>query len=110
MEARVGAAADHKFGVRAALADLAILEDEDFVGATDGGEAMGDDKGGAANHQVGEGFLHIHLGFGIEFGGGLIENENRRIFEDGAGYGDALSLPAAEPGAAFTDHGIVALR
>src|SRR5450631_85502 len=109
MESRVGAAADHELGVGAALANLAVFENENFVGSADGGQAMGDDEGGAADHQVGQGFLHVHFRFGVEFGGGFVENQNRRVFEDGAGDGDALALAAAETGAAFTDYGVVAL-
>ena len=73
-------------------------------------KAVSDDEGGAADHQIGKSFLHKHFGFGVELGSGFIEDEDRRILQDGAGDGDALALAAAEAGAAFTDHGIVAFR
>ena len=34
----------------ALLDDASVVEDDDLVGITDGGEAMGDDKGGAPLH------------------------------------------------------------
>jgi hypothetical protein len=56
---------------------------------------MSDDKGSASDHEVGESFLHIHFGFGVQLGSGFIQNQDGRILEDGAGDGDALPLAAA---------------
>ena len=38
--------------MRAGLHDLAILDDSDDVRVADGGEAVGDDDGGAANGRI----------------------------------------------------------
>lgn len=46
--------------------DLSVVEDDDFVGAADGGEAVGDDEDGALAGDVVDGFLDIEFGFGVE--------------------------------------------
>src|ERR1022692_3206738 len=66
-------------------------------------------EGGAALHQVGETFLNGGLGFGIEAAGSLVEDEDARIGENGAGDGDALPLTAGELDAALADDGVVLL-
>ena len=49
-----------------AAGDPAVAEDDDAVGAADGGEAVGDDEGGAAEGQAVEGFLDQGFGFGVD--------------------------------------------
>ncbi len=71
---------------------------------------MGDDDAGASLHEFGEGLLDGLLAFGVEGGGGFVENENGRVFEYGAGYAEALALSAAEGDAAVADGGLVAER
>ena len=45
----VGGRIGSESGVRTMLDGSAILKEEDVIGAADGGEAMGNDNGGAAN-------------------------------------------------------------
>src|SRR5947208_13492834 len=47
VQPRVGAAAGDQFIVRAAFANLAVLQHEDLVGAPDGRQAVRNDKGGS---------------------------------------------------------------
>ena len=49
-------------------------------------------------------------GFGlhVERAGGLVEDQDRRVLQDGAGDGDALALAARQRGAALADHELVA--
>ena len=42
--------------------------------------------------------------------GGLVEDENGRVFQNGAGDGEALALAAGKRNALFTDDGVEALR
>ena len=49
---------------------------------------------GAAVHQAIERLLHQRLAFGIERRGRLVEQQDRRVLQDGAGDGDALALAA----------------
>ncbi len=89
--------------------DATFLHDQDLVGVADGGEAVGDDEGGAAVDEVLEGELDEMLGFGIDRGGGVVEDEDAGVHEQDAGDGDALLLSAGEGDAALTDAGVVAL-
>ena len=84
--------------------DCAFIEHHNIVRAADRGKAMGDHENGAPYHQVRERLLHEFFGFGVEFRGGLIENQDWRILQQGAGDGDALPLAAAQPLAAIADH------
>ena len=50
------------------------------------------------------------LGLGVERAGGLVEDQDRGVAEDGAGDGESLALAAGEVRAAFADDGVVAVR
>ena len=50
------------------------------------------------------------LGPRIDGAGGLVEDEDRGILQEGAGERDALALAAGETHAALADLGLVALR
>ena len=60
-------------------------------------------------HQRVERGLHVALGFAVERRGGFVENQDRGVFEHGAGDGDALALAAGEPHAVFADQGVEAV-
>jgi hypothetical protein len=60
-------------------------------------------------HEVVQGLLDEHFGFGIELGSGLVENQNRSILEQCAGDGEALALAAGEALAAVADLRLIAL-
>ena len=57
---------------------------------------MGDHDGGAAFAQIAESLLNGALGFGVKRGGRLIQQKDRRVFQECAGDGDALALTARE--------------
>ena len=107
-------------GVEAALADelivpalgddAALLHDDDAVGAQHRGEAMGDHQGGAAGGKVLERLLHRALGFRVERRGRLVEQQDRRVAQDGAGDREPLALAAGEPHALLAEEGLEALR
>ena len=82
--------------VRALLDDLAVVDDDDVVRVADGAQAVGDDKGGAAFHQAQEALLNARLGARVDAAGGLVEDEDVGIGEDGAGDGQQLALALAE--------------
>mgnify|MGYP006866180342 CR=1 FL=1 len=48
----VNGAVFHQFFVIASLGNHAVVEHDDAVGAADGGQAVGDDKAGAAGHEL----------------------------------------------------------
>ena len=79
--------------VRAGGGDAPALEDEYFVGHAHGAQALGDDEGGPADHQPFQRQLNQALGFGIDARGGVVEQQDARVFQQGAGDGDARFCP-----------------
>ena len=98
-----------QLGVRAALDDLAALEDEDLIGVHDGREPVRDDEHGAAGEQSVDRFLHEALRLRVERGRRFVEDEDRRIGEQRARDRQALALTAGEPRAALAEDGVVAV-
>ena len=76
IELPVEAALGEELLVGAALAKLALVHDEDGVGGLDGGEAVGDEDGGASGDHAGEGKADAEFGVGVDGGGGLVEDED----------------------------------
>ena len=89
--------------------DVAALDHDQAVGAAQGAEAVGDGDGGAAADQVFQGRLNFALGFGIDRGGGFVEDQDARVDQQRAGDRDALAFAAGEGLAALADEGIVAV-
>src|SRR5215831_4772314 len=103
MKSAVNAVADHQFIVRAGFADASPFENDDFVGPADSGKAMGDYDHGASVHQIGQRLLYQHFGFGVQMGGGFVEDEDGRVLQKRARDGDALPLAATQTDAAIAD-------
>ncbi len=55
---------------------------------------MGDHDGGATPHDLGEGIPDLVLLGGVHRRGGVVEDEDPGVGQDGAGDGDALALAA----------------
>src|ERR1700739_3704457 len=96
--------------MRAVLAELAFVHDENGVGALHGGEAVRDDDGGSAGDHAVERGANADLGVGVDRGGGLVEDEDARPMGEGAGEVDKLLLPGGETGAALAQWFIEAVR
>src|ERR1700736_818484 len=96
--------------VGAAFEDLALFDDQDLVGAADRREPVGDDEGGSALHQEVEAALDQGFGLGVERAGGLVQDQDARVGEDGPGDREPLALAAGELDAAFADDGFVLVR
>lgn len=94
--------------ISALLGDGAIGgKHDDAVGAFDGGEAMGDGDGGVvAAEEGGEGGIDEGFGLGVKGGGGFVEDQDVRVFDEGPGNGDSLLLAARELGAAGANGGV----
>ncbi len=86
----------------AALGDHALVEHDDLVGRDDGGEPVRDHQRGAIARDPVKGVLDLPFGMAVERRGRLIEHQDRRRFQDGAGDGDALLLAAGQLEAAFS--------
>ena len=94
--------------MRALLDDAALVHDEDQVGMADGGQAVRDEEGGAPAQQALDGVLDELLGAGVDGAGGLVQHEDARIAQHGAGEGDQLLFAGGEAVAALADVGEVA--
>ena len=88
------------------LDDAALVHHQDAVAGEHGREPVRDHDGGALLHQPRERVLHQRLAFGIERGGRLVEQQERRVAQDRARNGDALALAAGQRDAAFADRGV----
>ena len=96
--------------MRAVLAELAFVHDEDGVRALHGGEAVrDDDRGAAGNHAVERG-ADADLGLGVDGGSGFVEDEDARSMGEGAGEVDELLLAGGEAGAALAQRFVEAVR
>src|SRR5438105_15741236 len=71
---------------------------------------MGDGDDGAARGQPFEGALNLLLRFRIQSRSRFIEQENRRIFQERAGDGQALLLSAGKKTAFVADDRLIAVR
>ena len=94
----------------ALLGDPAAFEDDDLAGAADRREAVGDDERRAPGQQPLEAPLDRLLGAHVDVGGGLVEDQDPRLGEQGAGEGDELALAGRELDAALADLGLDAVR
>ena len=63
----------------------------------------------ASAHQAAQGFADRFLGLAVERGGRFVEQQERRVLEEGARDGDALALAAGKLDAALADDGVECL-
>lgn len=95
---------------RTHLNHAAAGEQDDLIGVHDGTHAVRDDEHRLIPDKPGQCRLHRRFVFHVQRGRCLIQQNHRRVLQDGAGNGDALPLAAGETGAVFPDQGMVALR
>ena len=87
--------------MRAALDDAPVLHHDHLIGADDGAEAVGDHERGAIPQQPAERSLHLKLGDRIDAAGRLVQDDDRRIGQEGARERDQLALTGAQARAAL---------
>lgn len=61
-----------------------LIDDDNPIRLSQGGEPMGNGKGGAILCQPAERFLNLEFGFGIQAAGGLVQNQQMGIVENSA--------------------------
>ena len=81
-----------QLGVGAPLDDLPVVQHHDLGRRLDGGEAVGDDEAGAPLHEHVQGPLDQLLGRGVHAGGGLVQDQDARVGDEGPGEGEQLAL------------------
>ena len=87
----------------AGLGDLTVAEHHDAVGPAGGLETVGDHQRRAPCRDHPHRLLHAGFGGEVEVGGGLVEQQDRRVDEVGAGQADELALPGRQRPAALGD-------
>ena len=76
----------HQLVVGSALNDASFVHDAYLRRVSDCRQAVGYDQSRAVLHEAVEGLLHELLALAVEGRGGLVEDEDRRIFQYGARY------------------------
>ena len=95
--------------MRAALGHPARFDHVDHVGAPHRAQPVGDDEAGTTLQELAQGFLDQQLGARVDVGGGLVQHQDARILEQGAGDRQELTLAAAQVGGTLLQHGVVAV-
>ena len=96
----------------AAVDDPAVLEVDDLVGQRDGGLAVGDDDQASASAAVAGAAQRAEdprLDLGVDRRGGVVEDQQPRPADEGAGQRDPLPLAAGERRAALAEPGVEAV-
>ncbi len=98
-----------QFFMSSFLYNLALRENDDPMGISDGGKPMGDHKDRSALHQTFQGLLNLCLRIGIKGGGGFIQYQDGCILQKGPGDGEALAFPTGKLDTLFSNDGLVPL-
>ncbi len=107
---RIEASSRQQLFVRAALGDRAAVEHDDFVGVANGRNPVRDEQGRPPRHHAGQLRQDFFFRVGVHARERVVENQDARVADDGAGDGGALLLPARKRQTALADHGFEALR
>jgi len=99
----VEAASGGQCRVRALFDNTPLIDHQNTVARQDRGQPVRDHDRGALRHQLGQRLLHQRFALGIQRRRRLIEQQQRRLAQDGARDGDALALAARQHDAAFAD-------
>ena len=76
-------------------ADLAAVHDNDHIRILHGGDPLGDNQLCGSGQLFAEGFPDQGVGLGINGGGGVVQNQDLWLFQQGPGNAQALFLTAA---------------
>src|SRR5436190_2380602 len=95
---------------RAVLQETTFLEDQDSIEVAHRRKAMRNGDDGAAAHEAAQRLADQLFAVAIQRRGRLVEQEEGRVLEEGAGDGDALSLTSRETEAAVADDRVQPLR
>ena len=88
--------------------DASILDHKDAVKFHDGRQAVGDGQHRLAVHGAGQGVLHLCLDLAVQGAGRLVQDQNGRILQEGAGQCDPLALAARQLDPAFAQMRVIA--
>ena len=95
--------------MRAEAVDAALVQNKDAVGVLHAGNTLGNDDLRRIRDLLAQGLANARVRRGIDRAGRIVEDEDLRLFQQGAGNAQALLLPAGDIGAALLDVGLIAL-
>src|SRR6516165_66278 len=90
--------------VAAGFHKLSAIEHREEVGVANGREPVRNNDRRAVAHQRVEGAANLGFADRIQMRGRLVEDQGRRVLQEGAGNCDALTLPPRQLNAALADH------
>src|SRR5699024_5163135 len=99
----------HQLVVGADGGDAAALHHDDAVGVLDAGHPLGDDDLGGLGDKLPETLADQGVGAGVHRAGGVVQDQDPGLLQQGAGDAQALFLAARNVGAALLDPGVVFL-
>lgn len=99
-----------QFFVSPPLCDSIVSNDKNLVCSLDRGESVCDRDGCSVFSENFQTLLNPAFTFVVQCAGGLIKDQDRRIFQEHAGNGDPLFLTAGKTGSAFSHKGVIAIR
>ena len=88
----------------------AVGQHHDFVRTGYGAHPVGDDKNGFVFYEPGKCLLNGSFVLHVQTGGGLVQQNDGRILQEGAGNGNALTLAAGKGAAILADVGVPLVR
>ena len=90
MKFLVNAVKLQEFFVSAAFNNMTLIKHNDHIGIFDRTQAVGNGENGTVAHYAVERVLHQPFSYSIQCTGRFVKNQYGRIFQDGAGNGNAL--------------------
>jgi hypothetical protein len=89
------------------LDNLAVFQVDNLIRVAHRRYPMRDQERRASAHELFQFSQYFVFGLGIDAREGVVENQDRRIFNDRAGQRGALLLSSRQAHAALPDHGVV---
>ena len=89
--------------------DTTLLEQDHSLGERNGRNPVGDDERGAVLEELFESIVDLRLDVNVDSAGGVVEDQNWGIDEQGSGDRDSLTLAARQGVATLADDRVVAL-
>src|SRR5215475_14706699 len=86
--------------------DLAVSQVNDHIGIPHRGNAMGDEQSGPSLHEPLQFPQDFLFSLYVYTGEGVVEDQNRGVFDDRSGKSGSLFLAAGQTNAALTDDGL----
>jgi hypothetical protein len=104
------ALASHQLVVAADFDDATPVENDQAIGVTQGGQAVGNGNRRPSAHQVVERLLDFLLGRRIDGRSGLVEDQDARVDQQRAGDRNPLPFATRQRLAAFADQRVITMR